>query len=127
VAWISFASAEKQPHADCLFAGEWLLQQDASILQDLLSVAEDEMNRYQNMSGLVKKVWKCDRCGNSYNYKSSLIRHVRMECGQEPKYACPICMKMYTYKHVLKDHLQLVHKQRYEEKISATYVDQHGK
>jgi uncharacterized C2H2 Zn-finger protein len=103
---------EKQPHVDCLLPGERWLQQDASILQDLLSVAEHgEVNRNQDMSGLAKKVWKCGRCGNSYNYKSSLTRHIRMECGQEPKHECPICMKIYRYKHVLKDHLQMVHGQ----------------
>jgi rubrerythrin len=110
VTWISFASPEKQPHADCLLPGEWWLQQDASTLQDLLSVAEDELNGNQDMPGLAKKVWKCGRCGKLYNYKRSLTRHIKMECGQEPKHECPICMKMYTYKHVLKDHLQVVHR-----------------
>lgn len=110
VTWISSASPEKQPHVNCLLPGEWWLQQDASILQDLLSVAEDEVSGNQHMSSFVKKVWKCGRCGNSYNYKSSLTRHIRMECGQEPKHECPICMKMYTYKHVLKDHMQMVHR-----------------
>lgn len=106
----SLVSTEKQPCIDCLLSGEWWLQQDASISRGLLSVEDGyEMNRSQDMTGLRKRVWKCDRCGNSYNYKSSLTRHQKMECGQEPKHKCPMCLKMYTYKHVLKDHLQLVH------------------
>lgn len=106
----SLVSTEKQPRIDCLLSGECWLQQDASILRDLLSFEDGcEMNRSQDMTGLGKRVWKCGRCGNSYNYKSSLTRHQKMECGQEPKHMCPICLKMYTYKHVLKDHLQLVH------------------
>jgi uncharacterized C2H2 Zn-finger protein len=112
--WISLLSTEKQPHTDCLLPGEWCFQRGASMLRDILSGAEDdEVNHNQDMSRSGKRVWKCGRCGNSYNYKSSLTRHVKMECGQEPKHECPICMKMYTYKHVLKDHLQLVHGQIY--------------
>jgi len=32
-----------------------------------------------------------------------------MECGQKLKYECPLCMKMFPYKHILKGHLQLVY------------------
>jgi hypothetical protein len=86
------------------------------VLLDLLSGAEDgKVNQSQDMSESGKRVRKCGRCGNSYHYKSSLTRHIKMECGQEPKHECPICMKMYTYEHVLKYHLQLVHGQFYRE------------
>lgn len=114
--WISLLSTEKQQHIDCLISGEWCLQQGTSVLRDLLSGAEDcEVNQSQNMLGSGKRVWKCGRCGNSYNYKNLLACHIKMECGQEPKHECPIFLKMYTYKHVLKDNLQLVHGQIYKE------------
>jgi uncharacterized C2H2 Zn-finger protein len=75
-----------------------------------LSGAEDyEVIQSQDISESGKRIWKCGRCGNSYNYKTSLNRHIKMECGQEPKLECPICTKMYTYKHVLRSHLQMVH------------------
>lgn len=106
----SLVSTEKQPRIDCLLSGECWFQQDASILRGLSSFEDGcEVNRSQDVTGMGKRVWKCGRCGNSYNYKSSLTRHQKMECGQEPKHMCPICWKMYTYKHVLKDHMQLVH------------------
>lgn len=48
----------------------------------------------------------CPRCGNSYARPHSLNRHIRFECGVEPKFECPICHKKSKHKHNLVLHMR---------------------
>ncbi|XP_016987197.1 longitudinals lacking protein, isoforms H/M/V isoform X5 [Drosophila rhopaloa] len=50
--------------------------------------------------------YACDRCGNTYARPHSLNRHVRFECGVEPKFECPICHKKSKHKHNLVLHMR---------------------
>ncbi|KAF7272337.1 hypothetical protein GWI33_014886 [Rhynchophorus ferrugineus] len=46
--------------------------------------------------------FECDNCGKSYNYKGSLQRHVRVECGKKKNQACTYCDKKFFYKQELQ-------------------------
>ncbi|XP_055919142.1 longitudinals lacking protein, isoforms F/I/K/T isoform X4 [Eupeodes corollae] len=59
-----------------------------------------------NNSGGWGGAYTCDRCGNSYARPHSLNRHVRFECGVEPKFECPICHKKSKHKHNLVLHMR---------------------
>ncbi|XP_029162023.1 zinc finger protein 2-like [Nylanderia fulva] len=50
-------------------------------------------------------IYKCTRCGKSYQLETSLRRHQRSECGVEPKHECQICRKKFTYRFMLTHHL----------------------
>lgn len=50
--------------------------------------------------------YTCNRCGNSYARPHSLNRHIRFECGVEPKFQCPICQKKSKHKHNLVLHMR---------------------
>lgn len=50
--------------------------------------------------------YTCSRCGNSYARPHSLNRHIRFECGVEPKFECPICHKKSKHKHNLVLHMR---------------------
>nr|XP_050860772.1 zinc finger protein 57-like [Vespula vulgaris] len=50
-------------------------------------------------------IHKCTRCGKSYQLYTSLRRHLRLECGVEPKETCPICGKKFTHRFKLTSHL----------------------
>lgn len=50
--------------------------------------------------------YTCPRCGNSYARPHSLNRHIRFECGVEPKFECPICHKKSKHKHNLVLHMR---------------------
>lgn len=55
--------------------------------------------------------YTCTRCGNSYARPHSLNRHLRFECGVEPKFECPVCHKKSKHKHNLVLHMR-THQQR---------------
>lgn len=56
------------------------------------------------VSGL--SAFTCTRCGNAYARPHSLNRHLRFECGVEPKFECPICHKKSKHKHNLMLHMR---------------------
>lgn len=53
-----------------------------------------------------RPMYACARCGNSYARLHSLSRHVRFECGVDPKFECPICHKKSKHKHNLLLHMK---------------------
>ncbi|XP_067633352.1 protein krueppel-like [Eurosta solidaginis] len=57
-------------------------------------------------SGSFGGAYTCERCGNSYARPHSLNRHMRFECGVEPKFECPICHKKSKHKHNLVLHMR---------------------
>lgn len=48
-------------------------------------------------------------CGRSYKRKSEMHRHLRFECGVEPKFKCYICFRKYGRKATLTNHLGFKH------------------
>ncbi|XP_043284405.1 longitudinals lacking protein isoform X30 [Venturia canescens] len=49
--------------------------------------------------------YSCKNCGKIYNYYSSLARHLKHECGVEPKFHCPLCPYRTKHKSSLNTHL----------------------
>lgn len=43
-------------------------------------------------------------CSRSYKNKRSLRRHIKDECGVEPKFKCKYCEKLMFRKSTLKKH-----------------------
>lgn len=52
---------------------------------------------------------KCYRCGKRYSTKGTLNRHLRFECGQKPKFFCPLCQRPFTRNDTLTQHLKVMH------------------
>ncbi|XP_054287669.1 zinc finger protein 775-like [Macrosteles quadrilineatus] len=53
------------------------------------------------LSTNIARGFACDRCGRTYTLRCNMLRHCRLECGQEPKFACGLC----PYKAKRKEHL----------------------
>lgn len=54
-------------------------------------------NLYENDS----EIHRCHKCDRQFKHKKVLARHLR-ECGQEPKFQCPLC----SYKSKRKEHMR---------------------
>lgn len=54
--------------------------------------------------------YHCTDCDRRYKRKKSLNRHLRYECGGEPKFCCSICHRSFSRNDTLKSHKRLVHK-----------------
>ena len=52
-----------------------------------------------------RTTYPCKTCGKVYNYYSSLARHLKHECGVEPKFHCPLCPYRTKHKSSLNTHL----------------------
>lgn len=53
--------------------------------------------------------FQCVKCGRLYKWQTSLYKHIRLECGKEPKYVCEMCGIKLKHKH----HLQLHYVQKH--------------
>ncbi len=47
----------------------------------------------------------CLSCGKSYAWKETLVRHMRLECGQVPNLQCPLCPMKFKRKDQLQAHM----------------------
>ncbi|CAD6201861.1 GSCOCG00002821001-RA-CDS [Cotesia congregata] len=52
----------------------------------------------------------CSKCHKVYKYSRNLQRHLKFECGLNPRFKCPYCnycSKQYTpiYSHIRRRHL----------------------
>ena len=55
-------------------------------------------------------LWWCGRCRTRhYQRRGDLMRHLRLECGVEPQFVCPVCAKKFTHKGNWKMHVRSVH------------------
>ena len=52
---------------------------------------------------------RCPKCGRLYRWKSTLDRHLRLECGKEPQFQCPYCPYRAKRKSNLEKHIILRH------------------
>ncbi|KAF2905478.1 hypothetical protein ILUMI_00698 [Ignelater luminosus] len=52
------------------------------------------------------KLFECVSCYKRYTRKDNLSRHVKYECGQEPRFQCQHCLFRFKRKEHLKRHLR---------------------
>ncbi|XP_034250889.1 longitudinals lacking protein-like [Thrips palmi] len=57
----------------------------------------------------VAKAYECPKCGRSYMWKNTLMRHLRNECGIEPQFQCPFCPHRTKLKSNLTQHIRYKH------------------
>lgn len=76
--------------AEVLMSGEMMTQQTAGLG---VTVEGSE------------QLYSCPRCKKVYRWMISLRRHIRLECGQEPKHPCLYCGRRFKHKHHLIGHV----------------------
>ncbi|EAT38947.1 AAEL009212-PB [Aedes aegypti] len=53
--------------------------------------------------------FECPKCGKAYSLAKNMRRHARLECHQEPKYACPYCPLRCKRNNQLQRHILARH------------------
>jgi len=72
--------------------------------------SREELNNYRSLfSASSLKSWSCYRCGKRYMWRDSLKKHLRIECGKDPTFECPICGRKFKHKHRWQSHARLIH------------------
>lgn len=51
----------------------------------------------------------CPQCGNSYKYLGDMKKHMRFQCGQEPRFGCPYCQKRTKVSSNMYAHVRAMH------------------
>jgi len=64
-------------------------------------------HNWSNPSKLLN-FYVCQRCGHSFKHSSSFRRHLRYECGVEPRFQCSICGMKFK-----QNYNMIVHKRRH--------------
>ncbi|KAJ8894853.1 hypothetical protein PR048_000160 [Dryococelus australis] len=54
--------------------------------------------------------YQCQKCCKRYSTRSNLQRHIKVECGQEPRFQCPYCPHRSNYKANLAMHIYRRHR-----------------
>ncbi|XP_066584848.1 gastrula zinc finger protein XlCGF57.1-like [Prorops nasuta] len=60
-----------------------------------------------------QKTWMCLQCGKRYLWRGSLKNHIRVECGKEPTFKCPVCGRKFKHKHRWQSHAKLAMEKRW--------------
>ncbi|KAJ4427512.1 hypothetical protein ANN_25160 [Periplaneta americana] len=79
-------------------------------MEDGMVDAQVFMNREllgQQTVGEEQQLYPCPRCKKVYRWMISLRRHIRLECGQEPKHHCLYCGRKFKHKHHLIGHMAI--------------------
>lgn len=56
-----------------------------------------------------EKNFPCPNCPAGFSEKASLTRHLRYECGQEPRFKCPYCMYRTKWTSSIYNHVRNKH------------------
>ncbi|KAI4482164.1 hypothetical protein M0802_013776 [Mischocyttarus mexicanus] len=64
-----------------------------------------------NANNGIRKKFPCPNCPSAFGQKASLTRHLRYECGQEPRFQCPYCHHRSkktsdVYSHIRRKHTE---------------------
>lgn len=54
--------------------------------------------------------FQCPKCNNSYKYLGDMKKHLRFQCGQEPKFQCPYCRKRAKVSSNMYSHVRSMHR-----------------
>lgn len=64
---------------------------------------------FSSFSAYLRKAWICFQCGKRYLWRGSLKNHIRVECGKEPAFKCPVCGRKFKHKHRWQSHAKCMH------------------
>lgn len=81
--------------------------------------------RRRRMTTVINGPIACSKCGSLYKTRKSLRAHIRIQCGKEPNFHCPLCPKKTYQKIHIEVHMSRAHKiggWRYNELIHNDWI-----
>lgn len=84
-------------------------QSSSKHVEGLQRFGSYDVNSHPAGSG-TPNIFHCPNCSKMYHYKSSLARHIRLECGKEPQFQCPYCPHVTKHKSSLVMHIDARHR-----------------
>ncbi|KAG5900380.1 hypothetical protein JTB14_033828 [Gonioctena quinquepunctata] len=60
----------------------------------------------------LSELFMCNKCTKTYRLRHSLTRHIKFECGKEPRYACSMCPRKFKHKYDLNVHEKGKHSEK---------------
>lgn len=63
----------------------------------------------QQRDPLRQQRYQCPKCGNKYKYLGDMKKHLRFQCGKEPKFQCPYCRKRTKVSSNMYAHVRSMH------------------
>ncbi|PSN32896.1 hypothetical protein C0J52_13314 [Blattella germanica] len=85
-----------------------LFTHQGNITEGSLQENDSSLDSFQNQPNAAIR-FRCENCGKTYMWKSTLLRHMKQECGKEPNVRCPICPYKTKRTDELKKHLKRAH------------------
>ncbi|XP_018363303.1 PREDICTED: longitudinals lacking protein, isoforms A/B/D/L isoform X6 [Trachymyrmex cornetzi] len=71
------------------------------------NVTKQQQQQQQRDEG--HRRYLCPKCGNSYKYLGDMKKHLRFQCGQEPRFECPYCQKRTKVSSNMYAHVRAMH------------------
>nr|XP_023019738.1 longitudinals lacking protein isoform X10 [Leptinotarsa decemlineata] len=84
---------------------------------EVFLAAQEAVGAHRDSQGFVETTYPCSNCGKKYRSRTALNRHLRYDCGKDPKFTCyiPQCGYRAFQKVHLQRHLGATHN------IAATF------
>lgn len=61
----------------------------------------------------------CPSCGQTYSLRKNMMRHLRLECGKEPKQQCPFCENCFKRRNNMVRHVRTCHAIEYNKLVTS--------
>ncbi|KAH0952197.1 hypothetical protein HN011_000373 [Eciton burchellii] len=94
-------------HVECAMMAIYLTTTTAR--EYLERKSEDFYHTVNRSIFYLRKTWICFQCGKRYLWRGSLKNHIRVECGKEPAFMCPVCGRRFKHKHRWQSHARCMH------------------
>lgn len=86
-----------------------------SVYTGFTTITREELETKQNYLTVapqkihVRGTYQCHKCQNSYRWYRGLHRHLKYECGKNPRFRCPYCSyigkhRSHVYSHIKSNH-----------------------
>lgn len=72
------------------------------------TILQEDNLRYsvvKNKIAVIEKYFHCPKCQKPYSRQSTLLRHLKRECGKDPEFQCPECTYQTKQKSNLSRHM----------------------